>query len=60
MHLTPEIAKILIIYIHLQGMWLQVNVVPDARVRNIISKGPKYRFPSNNYFPKRRGEIAAS
>ena len=22
------------------------NVIPDARVRNIISKGPKYRFPS--------------
>ena len=24
-----------------------LNVIPDARVRNIISKGPKYRFPSN-------------
>ena len=23
-----------------------LNVNPDARVRNIISKGPKYRFPS--------------
>ena len=28
--------------------------------RNIISKGPKYRFPSNIDFPKCRGEIAAS
>ena len=28
------------------------NVIPDARVRNIISKGPKYRFPSNSDFPK--------
>ena len=30
------------------------------RVRNIISKGPKYRFPSNIDFPKCRKEIAAS
>ena len=36
-----------------------VNVTPDARVRNIISKGPKYRFPSNIDFPKCRREIAA-
>ena len=35
-------------------------VIPDARVRNIISKGPKYRFPSNIDFPKCRREIAAS
>ena len=24
-----------------------LNVIPDARDRNIISKGPKNRFPSN-------------
>ena len=24
-----------------------LNVIPDARVRNIISKGPKYKFPFN-------------
>ena len=37
------------------------NVIPDARVRNIISKGPKYRFPSNSVdFPKCRREITAS
>ena len=30
------------------------------RVRNIISKGPKYRFPSNIDFSKCRREIAAS
>ena len=34
--------------------------IPDARVRNIISKGPKYRFPSNIDFSKCRREIAAS
>ena len=37
-----------------------LNVIPDTRVRNIISKGPKYRFPSNIDFPKCRREIAAS
>ena len=29
-----------------------LNVIPDARVRNIISKGPIYRFPSNIDFSK--------
>ena len=37
-----------------------LNGIPDARVRNIISKGPKYRFPSNIDFLKCRTEIAAS
>ena len=37
-----------------------LNVIPDARVRNIISKGPKYRFSPNIDFPKYRREIAAS
>ena len=37
-----------------------LNVIPDARVRNIISKGPKYRFPSNIDFPECRREISAS
>ena len=37
-----------------------LNVIPDARVGNIISKGPKYRFPSNIDFPNCRREIAAS
>ena len=38
-----------------------LNVIPDARVRNFISKGSKYRFPSKIDFPNRcRREIAAS
>ena len=37
-----------------------LNVIPDARVRNIISKGPKYRLLSNIDFPKCRREITAS
>ena len=37
-----------------------LNVISDARVRYIISQGPKYRFGSNIDFPKCRREIAAS
>ena len=37
-----------------------LNVIPDARVRNIISKDPKYRLPSNIDFSKCRREIDAS
>ena len=37
-----------------------LNVILDAGVCNIISKGPKYRFPSNIDFTKCRIEIAAS
>ena len=37
-----------------------LNVIPDARVPNIISIGPKYRFLSNIDFPKCRREIVAS
>ena len=34
-----------------------LNVIPESRVRYIISKGPKYRFPSNIDLPKCRREI---
>ena len=37
-----------------------LNVIPAARARNIISKGPKYSIPSNIDFPKCRREVAAS
>ena len=37
-----------------------LNAIPGARVHNIISKGPKYKFTSNINFPKCHREIAAS
>ena len=37
-----------------------LNIIPDARVCNIFSKGPQYRFTSNIDFPICRREIAAS
>ena len=58
---TPEIVKILIIHFPAGNVITgNLNVIPDARVRNIISKGPKHRFPSNTDFPKRRREITIS
>ena len=37
-----------------------LNIIPDARIRNIISKGHKYRLSSNIDFPQCCREIAAS
>ena len=36
------------------------TIILDARVRNIISQSPKYRFFSNIDFPRYSREIAAS
>ena len=52
--LTPEIVKI---WHDITG---NLNVIPDSRVRFIISKGLLFSFPSYIYFPKCRREIAAS
>ena len=30
-----------------------LKIIPDSRIRNIVSKGPKYRFPSYIDFNKR-------
>ena len=37
-----------------------LKIIPDSRIRNIISEGTKYRFPSNIHFNKCREEIAAA
>ena len=37
-----------------------LNVIPDSRVLNIISKGPKSKFPPHIDFPICRREIASS
>ena len=37
-----------------------LKVISDSRIRNIISKGPKYSFPNRIYFKKCREEIASS
>ena len=37
-----------------------LKVISDSRIRNINSKGPKYRFPNRIDFKKCREEIASS
>ena len=37
-----------------------LKIIPDFRIRNIVSKGPKYRFPSHTDFNRCREEIAAA
>ena len=35
-------------------------MIPDSRIRNIVSKGPKYRFPSQIDFNGCREEITSA
>ena len=37
-----------------------LKIIPDSRIRNIVPKGPKYRFPSNIDLDKWRERIAAA
>ena len=37
-----------------------LKIIPDIRIRNIVSKGPKYRFPSQIDFNRCREEIASA
>ena len=34
--------------------------IPDSRIHNIVSKGPKYRFPFHINCSRRREEIASA
>ena len=37
-----------------------LKIIPDYRIRNIVSKGPKYRFPSPIDFNRCREEIVSA
>ena len=37
-----------------------LKIISDSRIRYIVSKGPKYRFPSRINFKKCREEIASA
>ena len=37
-----------------------MKIIPDSRIRNIVSKGPKYRFPSHIDFNRCREEIVSA
>ena len=36
------------------------KIIPDSRIRNIVYKGPNYRFPSHIDFNKCRKEIVSA
>ena len=37
-----------------------LKIIPDSRMRSIVSNGPKYRFPSNIFFNRHREDIASA
>ena len=39
---------------------VNLKIIPDCRIRNIVSKDPKYRFLSYIYFNRYREEIASA
>ena len=52
---------------HLKGLstsrtysYWKFKIISDSRIRKIVSKGPKYRFPSYINFDKCREEIASA
>ena len=38
----------------------RLKIIPDSRIHNIVSKGPKHRFPSNIDFNRSMEEIASA
>ena len=38
----------------------KLKIIPDSRIRNIVSKGPKYRLPSHIDFNRCREEIVSA
>ena len=38
----------------------KLKIIPDFRIRNMVSKGSKYRFPSHIVFNRCREEIASA
>ena len=57
-HLVHETVKDLNLYTH-QPVMLSLEF-PDSRIRNIVLKGPKYRFPSQIDFNRCGEEIASA
>ena len=60
-HLVHEFVKILNLYSSAgHDITGNLKIIPNSRIRNIVSKGPKYRFPSQIDFNKCRGEITSA
>ena len=60
--LILEIVKILNFVIEPAGHIVTgiLKIITDSRIRSVISKGPKYRFPANIDFNKCRETIASA
>ena len=59
--LTLELARTLNMFIRLQVVITgNLKIISDSRIRSIIAKGPKYRFPVQIDFQKCREKIAGS
>ena len=61
-HLVHEIVKILK-FIYPSAVHVitgNLKKIPDSRIRNIVSTGPKYRFHSQIDFNKCREDIASA
>ena len=55
-----EIVKIQNIFINPPDIYVvtgNLKIISDSRIRKIVSKGPKYRFPSYINFDKCREEM---
>ena len=62
-HLSHEIVKIPNVFILqpvIHIMTGNLKIISDSRIRYIVSKGPKYRFPSRIDFKKCKEEIASA
>ena len=55
-----EIVKILNFVINQWVSTVNLKIITDSRIRSVISKGPKYRFPANIDFSKCRETIASA
>ena len=59
--LRLEIVKIKFVYQPVGHIVTgNIKIISDSRIRKIVSKGPKYRFPSYINFNKCREEIASA
>ena len=60
-HIVHEIVKILNLYTHQHHVITgNLKIIPDSRIRNIVSKCPKYSYPSQIDFNRCKGEIASA
>ena len=58
--LIHESVKIPNLFTHQQVVTGNLKIIPNSRICNIVSKGPKYRFPSHIDVNRCRKEILSA